>query len=303
MSHPGEEPGAGGAAPPGLGITRFVARGTTRLTYEAIGAAGAPVVVALHDLLTDRVVWRPWAVALAHAGDRLLLLDARGHGASAALSSRPYPPTELAADVLAILDAEGIATAHLAGHGWGAGVALTVAQLGPGRVASLLLLQPDLPGLLANDDDPAARWLASVARESRSAAAATAAKGQTERALDTLLDPRLGHGWQTRVSKAKLAAIRRYAGSLGAILAGAEGHEPAPEGMRALTMPALILRHAAAPEPDARVADRLAALLPNASAPPPFGSAADEARTLSPGDPAVIAASLTFLDGLSSGEN
>ena len=289
--------GTGNEAPPGLGVTRFAARGTTRLAYEAIGGPGASVVVALHDLLADRAVWRPWAIALASGGYRLLLPDARGHGASAALSTRPYPPTELAADVLAILDAEGTAAVHLAGHGWGAATALAVAQLGPARVASLLLLQPDLAGLLAHDDDPAVRWVASVARESRSAAAAAAGKGQTDRALDALLEPRLGRGWQARLPRLQLAAIRRYAGSLGALLGGAEGHEPAPAGIRALAMPALVLRHAAAPEPDALVAERLAGLLPAASAPLPTGTA-DDARTLSPSDPEVIAAALAFLGGV-----
>lgn len=300
MSRPGPVPWTGGS-PPGLGVTRFAARGSTRLTYEAIGvgaSGGGLVVAALHDLLADRAGWRPWAVALAEAGYRPLLLDARGHGASAALSSRPYPPTELAADVLAVLDAEEVETAHLAGHGWGGAIALAVARLGPGRAESLTLLQPDLPGLLVHDDDPAARWVASVAREARQAATGAAGKGQTDRALDALLDQRLGRGWQTRVPKPRLAAIRRYGGSLGAILAGAEGQEPAADALRSLAMPALVLRHAAAPELDALVADRLAALLPNASAAPPLGSPADDTLTVDPADPDVIGTTLAFLGGL-----
>lgn len=296
MSEPGWRAEPSAAIPPGLGVTRFAARGTTRLAYEALGDGAAPVVVALHDLLADRAVWRPWATALTGAGYRVLLLDARGHGASAALSSRPYPPSELAADVLTILDAADIATAHLAGHGWGGAIALTTAQLGPGRVRSLLLLQPDLPGLLAHDDDPASRWAASTARESLAAAATIAGKGQTDRALDALLGPRLGPGWQERLPRARMGAIRRYGGSLGALLAGAEGYEPAPAALAMLTIPALVLSHAAAPDLDRRVAARLAALLPNAVSPTlPLGPDSDGEATLTPDDPAVIAAALAFL--------
>lgn len=282
------------AALPGLGVTRFAARGSTRLSYEAIGDATAPAVVSLHDLLADRVVWRPWAEALVPAGYRLLLLDARGHGASAALSTRPYPPTELAADVLTVLEAEEIERAHFAGHGWGAATALTVARLDPGRVASLLLLEPDLPGLLGGDADPEARRAAQVAAAALGVAASAAGKGLTDRALDALLDHRLGRGWRDRLARPRLAAIRRNAGSLGAILGGMSGQEMAPDAMRELAVPALVVARGAASAPAALGADRLAAALPGAV--PAVLLDAGEGDEPGLADPALLAAVLAFLD-------
>lgn len=279
---------SGGEAGSRLGVTRFAPRGSTRLTYEEAGDPGAPAVALLHGLLADRAVWRPLAGTLAAAGFRPLLIDARGHGASAALSTRPYPPTELAADVLAILDHAGARPVHLVGDGWGAATAIAVARMSPEHVRSLVLLQPDLPGILAADPDPAARWAWQTARESLAAASVAAGKGLTDRALDLLLDPRLGPGWRARMDKPRLAAIKRYGGSLGAILAGAEGNEPAPEALAALAMPAAILLAPQPPDLDARAAARLAALLPAASL--QAVTASRDAAALAPDDPAVIAA-------------
>jgi pimeloyl-ACP methyl ester carboxylesterase len=283
---------------PGLGVTRFAARGSTRLTYEDVGDPAAPAVVALHDLLADRAVWRPLAEALVPAGWRVIAIDARGHGASAALGVRPYPPTELAGDVLAVLDEATAGPIHLVGQGWGAATALTVARFEPARIASLALLQPDLPGLLAADADPAVRWAARAAAEALGVAAQAAGTGQTDRALAALLDPRWGAGWRERLPKPRLAAIKRYGGSLGALLAGAEGHEPDPAALSALKMPALVLRHRDAGDLDVRVADRLAAALPAARLEVIAGDAALGGQ-LDPAAAATIAAFVGFLRGLS----
>jgi pimeloyl-ACP methyl ester carboxylesterase len=281
---------------PGAGVTRFAPRGSTRLTYEDTGDPAAPPVALLHGLLADRSVWRALGAALASGGFRVLLIDARGHGASAALSTRPYPPTELAADVLTVLDHAGVSPVHLVGEGWGGATAVAVARMSPGHVRSLALLQPDLPGILASDPDPAGRWAWQTARDTLAAASTAATKGLTDRALDTMLDPRLGPGWRARLDKPRLAAIKRYGGSLGAILAGAEGQEPAPEAIAALAMPALILLSPHPPEVDARVAARLADLLPSASLADIPASRTPHA--LAPDDPEVIAAVQAFLGAI-----
>ncbi len=282
---------------PGLGITRFATRGSTRLAYEDIGERGAPVVVTLHDLLSDHAVWRPLALSLAEAGWRVVSLDARGHGASAALGARPYPPTELATDVLAALDHAGVDRLSLVGHGWGASTALTVARFEPGRIAGLVLLQPDLPGILAADPDPAARWAARGSADALAAAANAADKGMTDRALDALFDPRLGPGWRDRLPRSRTAAIRRYGGSLGALLGGAVGHEPATDSLAVLAMPALVLRHRDAPEVDALVADRLATALPAAELATATGIPAAGGH-LDAADPETIETVLAFLTKL-----
>ena len=138
----------------GPGVTRFAARGGHRLSYESSGAVEGAPVLGLHDLLADRGQLRPLAAALVGDGFRVTLPDARGHGASSAISGREYPARELVADAVAVLDAEGQATVHVVAMGWGAGTALAMAAVKPERVSSLVLIEPYLPGLLAN-------WVAS----------------------------------------------------------------------------------------------------------------------------------------------
>ncbi|MCC6315840.1 MAG: alpha/beta fold hydrolase [Thermomicrobiales bacterium] len=281
---------------PGASITRFVARGSARLSYEAIGEPAAPALVALHDLLAQRGVWRPWAEMLAEAGLRLIAIDARGHGASAALGGRAYPVAELAADVLAVLDNEGVATAHLAGHGWGAATALAVARGAPERVGALLLIQPDLPGILAGDASPAARWAAETARELLSTAAVAADKGMTDRALDILLNPRWGAEWRARLPRPRLSAIRRNAGSLGAILGGASVEGPTAQMLEGFNAPTLVLVGANASERDRLVAERLAAALAGASL--ERAALIDSDGLVDPGAEAAVAAVAAFLRDL-----
>ena len=119
-------------------------------------------VLALHDLLADRGQLRPLAEPPHDALFRLTLPDARGHGASPMLSGRAYPPSELAADALAVLDAEGLQSAHLVAIGWGAATALVLAATAPQRVASLVLAAPYLPALAAQHPDAAARQTGSA---------------------------------------------------------------------------------------------------------------------------------------------
>ena len=249
---------------PGAGITRFAVRGTTRLTYEDVGDPGAPAAIFLHDLLADRSSLRPLADAVRAAGARVILIDARGHGASAALSSRPYPPTELAGDVLAVLDTAGVEAADVIAEGWGGATVIAVARMAPQRVRSLVLIQPDLPGVLASDDDARSRWAWHSARERLSAAATAAGKGLNDRAVTMVMEARRGPGWEETLDRASRGAMKRNAPALAAVLSGAEGHEPAPEAIAALAMPALVISGTNAVETDHLVARRLAASLPQA---------------------------------------
>ncbi|HEU5433767.1 MAG TPA: alpha/beta fold hydrolase, partial [Thermomicrobiales bacterium] len=202
--------------PPGLGLTRFAHRGAASIAYEAVGAADAPAVLALHDLLADRTGFAPLRAALFAAGFRVIAPDLRGHGASGALSGRPYPMVELTADALAVLDAADAPRAHVVGAGLGGAIALALAEAVPARVASLALLTPAIGGILAADADAdaEARAAAAAVLAAAAEAAALANKGQTDRALDRWLDPPWGRGWRDRLPRARLGAIRRHAGAL-----------------------------------------------------------------------------------------
>lgn len=248
--------------------TRFAGRGGARLAFSADSGAdrAAVPVVVLHELLSDRSAWATMREAVGGHGRPLLRPDARGHGASAAVAGRRVALGELAEDAAAVLDAEGVGGAHLVGLGLGGATAVAFAERYPGRVRSLVVIEPTLPGLLAEDGEAEARWVAGQARERLRVAADLADKGLTERALDAYLEPRLGAGWRERLPRARTGAIRRNAAALGPILGALEAYLPDPAALRAITAPVLLLRRASAGRQEVLIGERLAALLSRATA-------------------------------------
>ena len=76
---------------------------------------------------------------------RILLTDLRGHGQSAGAAG-PYGIEEYTDDILEILDEIGIEKTHYWGTHTGSAVGLVLALRCPGRISSLLLEGPFLPG-------------------------------------------------------------------------------------------------------------------------------------------------------------
>jgi 3-oxoadipate enol-lactonase len=105
------------------------------LSYGRRGS-GAPVVL-LHPLALSGRVWGGFADRLAATYD-VITPDARGHGASG-WDGRPFEAADLAADVAALLDGLGLASAHLVGMSMGGSVAMTFAAAHPRRVRRLVL--------------------------------------------------------------------------------------------------------------------------------------------------------------------
>ena len=87
------------------------------------GDPGAGPVVLLHGFPQHSGSWdRTWP-ELAGAGYRTVLLDQRGYSPGARPAGRrAYAITEVAADVLALLDELGVERAHVVGHDWGGAV-------------------------------------------------------------------------------------------------------------------------------------------------------------------------------------
>lgn len=107
-------------------------------THLAVdGPPGAPAMLLLHSLGTSLHVWDAQVAGLAH-GFRVVRFDLRGHGLTE-LSAQPYTIEDLADDALAVLDACGIAVAHVGGVSIGGMIAQAVAARAPARVASLIL--------------------------------------------------------------------------------------------------------------------------------------------------------------------
>ena len=98
-------------------------------------------VLLLHGWPDTAALWDEVGAGLVASGMRVLAPDLRGCGRSdkpEAVSA--YAMGHLVADVLAMLDEAGVATAHVVGHDWGAALAWAVATFAPERVTSLAAL-------------------------------------------------------------------------------------------------------------------------------------------------------------------
>lgn len=108
-----------------------------RIAYAVAGRAGAPVVVFSHSLGLDSSSWAAQVEALSNAY-RIVTVDTRGHGRSGAPPG-PYSIEGLAADVLAVVDREGIDRFHYVGLSAGGLMALFMAIAHPDRLLSAAL--------------------------------------------------------------------------------------------------------------------------------------------------------------------
>jgi pimeloyl-ACP methyl ester carboxylesterase len=128
-----------------------------RLHARDWGGSGQAVVL-LHGLASNARIWDGVASRLAGAGLRVVALDQRGHGDSGQPGSG-YDFGSLGRDLVAALTALGIERPVLAGHSWGAHVALEYAAGRPGAVAGLALVDGGLLG--------AAEWAGPDREEAR----------------------------------------------------------------------------------------------------------------------------------------
>jgi pimeloyl-ACP methyl ester carboxylesterase len=107
-------------------------------------------VLLLHGFPQTHRAFDALATRLIPHGLRLIAPDQRGYSPGA----RPddvaaYAMPELVADALAILDAFGVAQAHVVGHDWGAAVAWNLAARHPERVRTLTAASIPHPSALA----------------------------------------------------------------------------------------------------------------------------------------------------------
>jgi pimeloyl-ACP methyl ester carboxylesterase len=116
--------------------TRYAERDGCRLVYDVRGAG--PDALFIQGVGVHGDGWLPQTEALA-GRFRCLSFDNRGVGRSRPPDGR-LTVEQMAGDALAILDAEGIDRAHVAGHSMGGLIALELALTHPERVRSLALV-------------------------------------------------------------------------------------------------------------------------------------------------------------------
>jgi len=105
--------------------------------------ASLPCVVFVHGAMNDHSVWTLLARWFAHHGHGVLAVDLPGHMRSAGPALRSV--ADLAAWVLAAMDAVGVQRATLTGHSMGSLVALAAAAQAPQRITRLNLLGTCVP--------------------------------------------------------------------------------------------------------------------------------------------------------------
>jgi pimeloyl-ACP methyl ester carboxylesterase len=249
-----------------MGITRFAQNDLARISYEVIGPDSPNVVVLLHATLADRAALGPLRDVL-ETTMRVVMPDARGHGGSSALKDRAFDVTDMANDLYAVLEAEGLVgpeapPVHVVGYGQGAITALELARRRPDLVASLALIEPDAVSLLEGDMDPDVAMAREAARSANAAASEAAYKGLADRALSLYLDRRWGDGWAQRLPRPRLAAVRRNVLALSASLDALNRYRVLPEQLGEIMVPARIVAAATSPLAERTVAARLGAWLP-----------------------------------------
>jgi pimeloyl-ACP methyl ester carboxylesterase len=116
---------------------------TASVTLHIEESGDGPPVVCLHGLTATHRYVLMGSRALERAGHRVILYDARGHGAS----SPPDAPADygydaLAADLTAVLNRSEIERAVLVGASMGAHTIARFALDSPDRVAGLALITP-----------------------------------------------------------------------------------------------------------------------------------------------------------------
>ena len=118
---------------------RTTARG---IAWRADGPAAAPALLLLGSLGTTSDIWEPQLAGFTpHL--RVIRLDTRGHGASAAPPGE-YTLDDLGADAVGVLDAAGVERAAVCGVSLGGMTAMWLAAHAPERVRALVAVSTAL---------------------------------------------------------------------------------------------------------------------------------------------------------------
>lgn len=197
------------------------------IEYEAIGDSAAPAILLIMGLGMQLVAWpEPFCRDLAARGFRLIRFDNRDCGLSARITTRrkprlglaaamawlglalraPYTLNDMAADAVGLLDALGVARAHVVGASLGGMVAQLVAARHPGRVLSLTSIMSSSGNRRAGRPKPAAlRALLSRPPDGRDVAAVVDHLLRVFGIIGSPAYPPAGPGLRRRVE----AAVRR----------------------------------------------------------------------------------------------
>jgi pimeloyl-ACP methyl ester carboxylesterase len=129
---------------------------TARLRMHVAVAGAGPPIVLLHGWPQHWYAWRRVIPAFAERY-RVICPDLRGLGWTEA-PARGYEKEELAADVIALLDALGLSRVHLVGHDWGAHGGFLLCLRAPERVERFVALNDIHPWIRPSPLDALHAW-------------------------------------------------------------------------------------------------------------------------------------------------
>ncbi|MFY1682641.1 alpha/beta fold hydrolase [Micromonospora sp. WMMD730] len=165
------------------GEENFVRRGHLRLWTERFGQPDDPTVLLVMGTSTQGIGWPDELVgALVDSGRQVIRFDHRDTGRSDSVdfTTHPYALADLATDAVAVLDAYGVATAHVVGTSLGAAIGQWLAVHRAARVRTLTAMASSPMG-----NNPGPAWARALAGQ-------PAAQGElpppTARFLDHLMD-------------------------------------------------------------------------------------------------------------------
>lgn len=132
---------------------RFAEVNGLRLCHQSFGDPKAPHLLLIMGLGAQMIVWDDeFCEALAARGFHVTRFDNRDIGKSSKIedTTQPYLLKDMAADAVGLLDALGIASAHIVGASMGGMIAQEMAIRWPGRVKTLTSImsttgEPGLP--------------------------------------------------------------------------------------------------------------------------------------------------------------
>lgn len=163
---------------------RTARNGDVEIAYECFGSPEAMPLLLIPGSGMQMVMWQmDLCTALVERGFQVVRMDNRDSGLSTRLRQhdgrrgRAYTLTDMADDVIAVVDALGAPRAHLMGGSLGAMIAQVTAIHHPERIASLILLS-SLSGSRLRLARPKIRTIIKMMRIMRGEAPDAEAEGQ-----------------------------------------------------------------------------------------------------------------------------
>jgi 3-oxoadipate enol-lactonase len=148
-----------------------------RVAYRVTGPAGGLPIVFVHGLAASKAAWSG-VVDRLPPELRAISYDLRGHGESDPMPA-PCTRSDLARELVAVLDAAGAPRAVLVGHSAGGVIAMQTAVDAPTRVGGLVLI-----GTASACNDRTAEWYAASAEKARNEGGAAGMRSMGVRGTD-----------------------------------------------------------------------------------------------------------------------